>query len=265
MKMDKIFDIKGNVALVTGAASGIGLAITEVMAENGAHVVMVDLNADNLKQHAERLKKAGASVETALVDVSDFDKLRQVIDDAATRNKRLDTVFANAGMSAGPGFIMTPKGELEAVSIQFWEQVMKVNLTSVLVTLQAAAAHMKRQRNGRIVVTSSSAGLKAEPLVGYGYVSAKAALCNLVRQAAVELGPHNVVVNAICPAAFITNLAGGIMSRDPVARDKMEHRTVLNRLAVTDEIKGLALLLGSPASSFITGAMMSIDGGLTAV
>ena len=265
MKMDKIFNVTGNIALVTGAASGLGLAMAEVMADNGAHVVMLDLNAEGLKQAAERLRNAGLSVEPAVVDVADLARLRDVMDAAASKHGRLDAVFANAGMSAGPGYAMTPKGEISETSMQLWDQALKVNLTSVFVTIQAAASHMKRQRSGRIIVTSSSAGLKAEPLVGYGYVAAKAAICNLVRQAAVELAPYNVMVNAICPAAFVTNLAGGVMSRDPVAREKMEQRTALRRLAHTDEIQGLALLLASPASSFITGTMMSIDGGLTAV
>ena len=265
MKMSEIFGVAGNVALVTGAASGLGLAMAEVMADNGALVVMLDLNADGLGQSAERLRNAGLSVETAVVDVTDSARLREVIDATADKHGRLDAVFANAGMSAGPGYAMTPKGEISETPMQLWDQTLKVNLTSVFVTIQAAAIHMKRQHSGRIIVTSSSAGLKAEPLVGYGYVATKAAVCNLVRQAAVELGPYKVMVNAICPAAFVTNLAGGVMSRDPTARAKMEQRTVLRRLAHTDEIQGLALLLASPASSFITGAMMSIDGGLTAL
>jgi NAD(P)-dependent dehydrogenase (short-subunit alcohol dehydrogenase family) len=141
---------------------------------------------------------------------------------------------------------------------------MRVNLNGVFVTMRAAATHMKRQRSGRIIVTSSSAGLKAEPIVGYAYVATKAAVINLVRQAALELAPYNVMVNGICPAAFITNIAGGLFHRDPAAREKMTSRVPLGRLAAADEIKGLALLLASPASSFITGAMISIDGGATA-
>lgn len=264
MKMLRLFDVAGNISVVTGASSGIGLAMAEVMAENGARVVMIDINAERLNTIATTMQKAGLAVEPAVADVSDSARLRAVIDDAVARHKRLDSVFANAGISAGPGFAMTPKGQIEAVDLANWEKVLQVNLTSVLVTMAAAAVHMKHQRSGRIIATSSTAGLMAEPLVGYGYVAAKAAITNLVRQAAMELAPYNVMVNAICPAAFITNLAGGLMSRDPAARAKMEERVALHRLAKTDEIKGLALLLASPASSFITGAAIAIDGGLTA-
>lgn len=264
MKMEKLFDVAGNVSLVTGASSGLGLAMAEVMADNGARVIMVDVNADRLNTVIERMRAANLAVEAAVADVADSERLREVIDGTAEKHGRLDSVFANAGISAGPGFAMTPKGQIDAIEMPLWEKVVQVNLTGVLVTMAAAATHMKRQRNGRIIVTSSSAGLMAEPLVGYGYVATKAAITNLVRQAALELAPHNVLVNAICPAAFITNLAGGLMSRDPVARGKMEDRVALHRLAKIDEIKGLALLLASPASSFITGAAIPIDGGLTA-
>lgn len=264
MKMEKLFDVTGNVSLVTGASSGIGLAMAEVMADNGARVIMVDVNADRLNTVVERIQKANLAVEAAVVDVTDSRRLREVIDGTAKKYGRLDSVFANAGISAGPGFVMTPKGQIDAIDMATWEKVLQVNLTSVLVTMSAAASHMKRQHSGRIIVTSSTAGLMAEPLVGYGYVATKAAITNLVRQAAMELAPYNVMVNAICPAAFITNLAGGLMSRDPVAKAKMEDSVALHRLAQTDEIKGLALLLASPASSFITGAAIPIDGGLTA-
>ncbi len=264
MKIQKLFDVTGNVSVVTGASSGIGLAMAEVMAENGARVVMIDINAERLDTVVGTMQKAGCAVEAAAADVADSARLRTVIDEAAAKYKRLDSVFANAGISAGPGFAMTPKGEIDAIDLANWDKVLQVNLTSVLVTMAAAAVHMKRQRSGRIIITSSSAGLMAEPLVGYGYVAAKAAITNLARQAAMELAPYNVMVNAICPAAFVTNLAGGLMSRDPVARGKMEERVALHRLAKPDEIKGLALLLASPASSFITGAAIAIDGGLTA-
>jgi NADP-dependent 3-hydroxy acid dehydrogenase YdfG len=97
MRMEKLFNVADHVALVTGAASGIGLAMTEVMAENGARVVMVDVDADGLNQAAERLRQAGLAVEAAVADVADSNRLTEVIDAAATKHGRLDAVFANAG------------------------------------------------------------------------------------------------------------------------------------------------------------------------
>jgi NAD(P)-dependent dehydrogenase (short-subunit alcohol dehydrogenase family) len=133
----------------------------------------------------------------------------------------------------------------------------------VFVSIQAAAAHMKTQRDGRIIVTSSIAGLGAEPVVGYAYIATKAAVANLVRQAAHELAGYNVMVNAIAPGPFRTNIGGGRLN-DPEAVKQFEGMVPLGRIASTDEIKGLALLLASPASSYLTGAVIPIDGGSSA-
>jgi NAD(P)-dependent dehydrogenase (short-subunit alcohol dehydrogenase family) len=123
---------------------------------------------------------------------------------------------------------------------------------------------MKPRKSGSIVVTTSIAGIKAEHLVGYGYLAAKAALNNIVRQAALELARHNVRVNAIAPGPFLTNIGGGRLHREPDVVKKFTDMVPLGRLGNTDEIKGLALLLASPAGSFITGAVIPIDGGATA-
>jgi len=123
---------------------------------------------------------------------------------------------------------------------------------------------MKRQRSGRIIVTSSIAGLGAERMVGYGYAATKAAIINLVRQAALELAPYNVLINAIAPGPFLTNIAGGRLHRDAEVVRQFEAMVPLGRLGRTEQLKGLALLLASPASSFITGTVIPIDGGARA-
>ena len=263
MKADRLFDVTGHGALVTGAASGLGLAMAEVMAANGARVTMLDVDAAGLDQAVSRLRAAGGAVDVAVVDVRDQAALRGAVDACAARWGRLDAVFANAGISAGPGFA-TGLSSLETVSLDAWDNVVAINLTSILVTIQAAAAHMKPRRSGRIVVTASIAGLRAEPLVGYAYAATKAGVINLVRQAAVELAPSGVTVNAIAPGPFLTNIAGGRL-RDPAVVRQFADMVPLGRIASTEEIKGLALLLGSPASSFITGTVIPIDGGTTAV
>ena len=141
---------------------------------------------------------------------------------------------------------------------------LHVNLTSVFVTLRSAAAHMKKQKSGRIIVTSSIAGIIGERNVSYVYTAAKAALNNIVRLAALELAQYNVCVNAIAPGPFLTNIAGGRLHHDAEARRAFETMVPLGRIADTSELKGLALLLASPASSFITGTVIPIDGGTTA-
>ncbi len=263
MKAEALFDVRGHVALVTGAASGLGLAMAEVMAENGARVTLADKDKAGLAREVARLAAAGYAVEAAEVDVADLAALRRTVEDVAQRHGRLDAAFANAGISAGPSF-MTAEGAMNAVAIAKWNEVLQVNLTSVFETIRAASVPMKRQNSGRIIVTASVAGLKAERMVGYAYAATKAAIINVVRVAALELAPFNVMVNAIAPGPFLTNIAGGRLHREPEIVRQFEQIVPLRRMADPKELKGLALLLASPASSFITGTVIPIDGGISA-
>lgn len=264
MKLPQLFDLTGRVGCVTGAASGLGLAISEALAEAGSHVVMMDLDPVGLDGAAARLRDAGLSVETVVLDVAQFDALEQAIDGIVQRHGRLDAVFANAGVSAGPGFAFSESGRVEHIDRQSWQRVIDVNLTAATWTIKAAVPHMKARGGGRIVVTSSIGGVRAEPFVGYAYAATKAAMLNVVRQAAVELAPHNVLVNAIAPGPFLTNIAGGRLHREPEVAATFAASVPLGRLGLPAEIKGLALLLASPAGSFITGTVIPIDGGATA-
>ncbi len=263
MKAAQLFDISGQSALVTGAASGLGLAYAEVLAQNGAQVAMLDIDAVALDAAAERLTRDGCKVTPMTVDVGDRVALRAAIDATARIHGKLDIAFANAGISSGPSY-RTPAGEMENLTTELWDRVLKINLTSVFETLRGAAAHMKPRNSGRIVVTASIAGLKGDPMVGYGYAATKAAVINLTRQAALELAPFNIMVNAIAPGPFLTNIAGGRLHRDPDAVKAFAASVPLGRIADTGEIKGLALYLASPASSFHTGTVIPIDGGSTA-
>jgi NAD(P)-dependent dehydrogenase (short-subunit alcohol dehydrogenase family) len=227
MKQADLFNVQGHVAFITGAASGLGLAFAEV-------------------------------------DVGDTDAVRAAIDNTAARHGRLDAVFANAGISSGPGWELSPSGTIDAMDLALFERAIEINLKAAFLTIRFAATHMKRQKRGSIIATTSIAGLRSEGLVGYGYVAAKAALGNVVRHAAVELAPHNVRVNAIAPGPFLTNIAGGRLHREPETARRFAAHVPMGRMAQPDEIKGLALLLASPAGSFITGAIIPIDGGTTA-
>jgi NAD(P)-dependent dehydrogenase (short-subunit alcohol dehydrogenase family) len=263
MKAEQLFDVRDRVAIVTGAASGLGLAMAEVMAANGARVTLADIDSAGLARALERLRAAGGAVEGQVVDVADLPRLRTVIDGVAARHGRLDVAFANCGISAGPG-ITVPEGRMAALDLKKWNEVLHINLTSVFETIRVAAPHMQRQKWGRIIATASIAGLRSERMVGYAYAATKAALINVVRHAAIELAPDNVLVNAIAPGPFLTNIAGGRLHRDPEVVRQFEALVPLRRLAQPDEIKGLALLLASPASSYITGAVIPIDGGAVA-
>lgn len=263
MRAEAIFDVTGRITFVTGAASGLGLAMAEAMADNGAHVVMTDIDEAGLASHVTRLRERGCSVDGQVLDVGDLDKLRSTIDAIVGKHGRIDVVFANAGITAGPGFAY-PEWQLEVYPSRKWEEALHVNLTSIFVTMQSAAAHMKKQGSGRIIVTASIAGMRSEPHTGYGYIATKAAVVNLVRQAAIELAPYKVSVNTIAPGPFLTNIAGGRLHREPEVARQFAEMVPQRRLADPSEIQGLALLLASPAASFITGAVIPIDGGTTA-
>ena len=263
MKAASLFDLTGQVAVVTGAASGLGLAIVEVLAANGARVAMLDIDPAGLERNADALAGAGGAVEAHVVDIADADRLAALVDGVAARHGRLDIAIANAGISAGPGFHFAPQGGLGAIDKARWDRVIAVNLTGTLSTMQAAARHMRARRYGRIVAIASIAGLRGEPHVGYAYAAAKAAVVNLVRQAALELAADKVLVNGIAPGPFRTNIAGGRIA-DPAVAAEFARMVALKRIAEAGEIKGLALLLASPAASFLTGAVIPIDGGATA-
>jgi NAD(P)-dependent dehydrogenase (short-subunit alcohol dehydrogenase family) len=254
---EHLFAVKGLVTIVTGGASGLGLAIAEAMVANGADVILVDRNETELRRVSQDVIPAA---EIAAVDVADPDAIRRLTD--AARKGKLDVVFANAGISAGPG-IVSPKGHIENIDLAAWNEVLATNQTGVFTTMQAAARHMKAQRRGRIVVTASVGGLRGAWATGYSYAASKAAVVNLVRQAALELAPFDIQVNAIAPGFFRTALGGGRLL-DEVATKPLEAIVPMRRIAMPREIAGVGLLLASPASSYITGSIFTVDGGITA-
>jgi NAD(P)-dependent dehydrogenase (short-subunit alcohol dehydrogenase family) len=250
----ELFDVRGARVVVTGAASGLGLAMAEVMAEGGARVTLADVDGDGLDRVAGRLD---GEPRTVLLDVSDAEAVERMFDELVEQQGGVDVAFANAGISLEPG-VLDPAGGLENLDLEAWERVLGVNLGGVLFTMRAAARRMKAQGSGRIVVTASTAGFGTDPMVGYSYSATKAAVIILVRQAALELARHGVHVNAIAPGPFKTNIGAGA---PPIPQEAWAEIVALGRMAEPDELKGVALLLASPASSFITGAVVPVDGG----
>jgi NAD(P)-dependent dehydrogenase (short-subunit alcohol dehydrogenase family) len=261
---NSLFDLTGKVAFVTGAASGLGWAMAEVMAEYGATVTLADVDEHGLEIAERQLKSRGYNVESTLLDISNSKQLHAAIDRCADEHGKLDIVFANAGISAGPSFVTSPSGQIDSVDPANWDRVLKINLSGTFDTMRTAAKHMKRQKSGRIIVTASISGMRSSPISGYAYVATKAALINLVRHAAVDLAPYNVLVNAIAPGCFMTNIGGGKLLSDLEVQRKCTARVPLGRLGSPEEIKGLALFLAAPASSYVTGTVIPIDGGVTA-
>jgi NAD(P)-dependent dehydrogenase (short-subunit alcohol dehydrogenase family) len=253
-----LFNIAGQTAIVTGAANGLGLAMAEVLFANGANVTMIDIDPRVLDA-AAALDTSGKRARAVMADVCDKDELRTAIIDAHDLHGRLDIVCANAGKGSGAG-PMTEAGELANVSAESWASIVDLNLNSVFHTLQVSVPLMRSRNYGRIIVTSSVAGLRGEAVVGYPYSATKAAVINMVRHAAIELSRHNILINAIAPGPFRTNIGNGRM-HEPATEAIFARRVPLGRIAEPDEIKGVTLLLASPASSFMTGTVIPVDGG----
>jgi NAD(P)-dependent dehydrogenase (short-subunit alcohol dehydrogenase family) len=257
--LEDLFDVHGQVALVTGGASGLGYAFASVLADAGATVVVADWDTAGLDQAAARLGAGGGAVSGIQLDVSDAAAVRAAVDGIAAAHGRIDIVFANAGVARGRPPLL-PEGSLDDMSMPDYAALIDINLHGVVYTVQAAARHMKRQRSGSIVTTASTAGLRNDPYTPYSYTIAKAGVINFTRQAAHDLARWGVRVNAIAPGPFKTHLGGS----DPTSAeaDAMWSAVVpLGRMGDPAEIRGLALLLASPAGSFMTGGVYPVDGG----
>ena len=262
------FDIAGRSAIVTGAASGIGLAYAEAMAEAGAKVTLTDIDGEGAVREAARLRDAGADARAARLDVADRIAMRQVFDDHVAAFGGLDIAFANAGIDPGEGFwnpggFRNPEGQIDVLDPARWDRTISINLTGVFNTIREAARCMKASgKGGSIIATSSNAALVNEAIVGMAYMPAKAGVAHLVRHAALELAEYRIRVNAIAPGPVVTNIGGGWVKKDPVVRKAWDEMVPLGSVAEVDNLKPLALLLASDASSYMTGSHVLIDGGM---
>jgi NAD(P)-dependent dehydrogenase (short-subunit alcohol dehydrogenase family) len=263
------FDVAGYGVIVTGGASGLGLAYGEVLAAHGARVTLIDVDGDAVEAEASRLRDEGLDVRGTVADVTDHPRLDQAIDEAAELYGRLDVAFANAGIDPGVGFVgawaggqrpRVEEGALERYTDERWNRVIDINLNGIFATTRAAARHMRPRGFGRIVVTTSLAATKTEPAIGSAYMAAKAGARHLVHMLALELAAYGITVNAIAPGFFVTNIGGG-HAHNPDVQAALAKDIPMHRVGVPDDIKTLALFLASPACEYITGQEIVIDGG----
>lgn len=269
MNVTSRFDVSGFGVIVTGGASGLGLAYGEVLAAHGARVTLIDVDAEALGGHAARLAADGLDVRGAVADVTDHAALDRAIDEAAEEYGRLDVAFANAGIDPGVGFVgawaggtrpRVEEGAIERYADERWNRVIDINLNGIFATARAAVRHMRPRKSGRIIVTTSMAATNVEPAIGHAYATAKAGARHLVHGLALELAAYNITVNAIAPGFFITNIGGG-HAHAPEVQEAMAKDIPMHRVGWPDDIKGLAVFLASPASDYITGQEILIDGG----
>lgn len=268
MKTLDQFNIAGRSALVTGGASGIGLAYVEAMTEAGAKVTIADLDGEGAAREAARLRSEGAEVQAITCDIADLSQVTAAFDAHVATYGGLDICFANAGWDAGDGFWApsgerNPLGRIDQYDPEKWKRSIDINLSGAYYTIREAVRCMRADnRKGSIIATASNAGIINEPIVGLPYMPAKAGVLHLVRHAALELAEFGIRINAIAPGPFVTNIGDGWVKKNPDARASFEKTIPLGRMADTQEMKPLALMLASDASSFMTGAHVVIDGGV---
>ncbi|MBD3730242.1 MAG: SDR family oxidoreductase [Sphingomonadales bacterium] len=267
------FDLSRRSGLVTGAASGIGLAYAEVLAEAGAKVTLTDIDGEGAERAAARLRDAGHDARSARVDVRDLAAVAAAFDGHVAAWGGCDIAFANAGLDVGNGFWTpgdkrNPAGQIDAYDPERWDRSIAINLTGVFHTVREAARVMKaneangQRRGGSIVITSSNAAEVNEAIVGVPYMAAKAGVKHFMRHAAYELAAFGIRVNAIAPGPFVTNIGDGWVKKNPAAKQAWDALVPVGRMAETYQIKPLALLLASDAGSYMTGSHVMIDGGM---
>jgi NAD(P)-dependent dehydrogenase (short-subunit alcohol dehydrogenase family) len=269
LKINEMFKVDGYGVIVTGGGSGLGLGFAEALAENGARVTILDVDPERINHETRRLQALGLAVRGEVVDVRDHAAIDRAFDAALSAHGRLDVVFANAGVDPGPGFVgswlgsqrpRNPEGALENYSDERWSRALDINLNGIFATLRAGARLMRPQRSGRMIVTTSVAAYQCEPAIGAAYMTAKAGAAHLMRQVALELAAYHITVNAIAPGFFATNIGGG-HAKQPQIQEAMSKVIPMHRVGFAEDIKGLAIFLASPASEYLTGQQISIDGG----
>lgn len=251
-------DLAGKVALVTGAACGIGRAIADRLAANGATVVYSDVDEAAVRETAGTVE--GASWRK--LDVTRSEEAEEVVHSIVSNHGRLDIVVNNAGINT-----MTHRVSIDEFPRSEWDRILAVDLTGLYEVSRFAARAMRAQGSGRIINIASIVGLV--PLrLQCAYVAAKAGVVNLTRAMALELGPHGILVNGIAPGSTLTEgtrqlfYGEGGLFRESVQR--MLDHVPLGRPAEVDEIAVAALFLADPENSYMNGHVLTVDGGWTA-
>jgi 3-oxoacyl-[acyl-carrier protein] reductase len=246
--------ISGKVAVVTGAASGIGRATAQLFADEGARVAVIDLNETGLKQVETEINDAGGQARGWVLDVSNAGEIARVIEEIAGHFGGVDILVNNAGLCV-PTAVDGDNYE------EIWAKTLDVLLTAHVRLLRAALPHLRRSESPRIVNVASTEAQGATAL-NSPYVSAKSGVIGLTRALALDLGPEGITVNCICPGPIRTGLTAPIPEehKNKYAR----RRTALLRYGEPEEVAHIILSLVLPAASFITGSVVTVDGGLLA-
>jgi NAD(P)-dependent dehydrogenase (short-subunit alcohol dehydrogenase family) len=251
------YGLRDRVVLVTGAASGIGRATTELLAGMGAAVVASDIDADAGGSGAAALADAGARVRFVAADVAEEDGVAAAVAEARAAFGRLDAAANCAGV--GAGHAMTHEYPVEA-----WDRIVAVNLRGTWLSMRAEIeAMLAAGAGGAIVNVSSTLGLRGSPF-GAPYSASKHAVLGLTRTAAIEYAPHGIRVNAVCPGAIDTPMMDETFARFPGFRERLTGFVPMGRMGAAGEVAAAIAWLLSDAASFVTGEAVTVEGGLLA-
>lgn len=249
--------LNGKVVVITGAARGQGKVAAEIFAKEGANLVLSDILPE-IAQVAENIPSAGTRVQCVEADTADKAGIQTVVAAAIESYGRIDVLYNNAGVILGKPF--------QETTLEEWEKIIRIDLTGPFLMSQAVVSHMEKQKGGSIINVSSAGGILGYPQMA-AYGAAKGGLVNLTRCMAVDLAPHNIRVNAICPGAIDTPMPREYikgMDNKEAAWQQIANNHLLKRFGTSQEVVYLALYLASDESSFMTGAVIPVDGGHSA-
>ncbi len=255
--IQQLFNLTGKVALVTGGSRGLGLQIAESLGEAGAKVMLTSRKAADLEEAAAELAAKGIDARWVAADASDPAQVQGVVAETLQRLGPIDILVNNAGATWG--------APAEDYPLEAWDKVMNLNVRSVFLFSQAVGkASMIPRRSGRIINVASIAGLAGSAHVKFiAYGTSKGAVVNLTRTLAAEWGAYGITVNALAPGFFPSKMTKGTLEHFGVER--LASAAPLNRIGDDDDLKGAALLFASAAGKHITGQILAVDGGVSAV
>ncbi len=246
-----LFDLRGKVALVTGGSKGLGLAMARGFAEAGADVVISSRHADELEKAIPQiLDSTGTKAKFCVADMTQRSDVAKLAKSAIEAFGRVDILINNAGSN-----VPEP---VENMTDEKWDQIVELNLSSCMSLSRALIPQMKSRKWGRIIHISSIMGLVSKAGRG-AYSATKSGLIGLGRAMALELGPHGITVNCIAPGPFLTDLPMSVLSK--AEQEAFAERTALGRWGQPRELAGPALFLASDAGSYVTGTVLTVDGG----